>query len=102
MSIERFDVDHQRYLGHPDPNGDLCYYKDVEQLEAQHAADCAMLEMVVNSAKHTISPVYSAVTEEWRNDYEYRLPTEVIRESRMFVDRINAHNQTTTTNGEQP
>lgn len=41
MSIERFDVDHQRYLGHPDPNGDLCYYKDVEQLEAQHAAVCA-------------------------------------------------------------
>ena len=77
-------------------------YEDVQELEAQHAAVCAMLEKVVNSAKHTISPVYSAVTEEWRNDYEYRLPTEVIRESRMFVDRINAHNQTTTTNGEQP
>ena len=74
----------------------------VAKLEAEHAAVCAMLEKVVNSAKHTISPVYSAVTEEWRNDYEYRLPTEVIREARMFVDRINTQNQITNTNGDQP
>ena len=80
----------------------FCKSNDVEQLEAQHAAVCAMLEKVVNSAKHTISPVYSAVTEEWRNDYEYRLPTEVIREARMFVDRINTQNQITNTNGYQP
>ena len=105
MKIQRYDAYEIHEYGTdyvPAEDGDVCKSKDVEQLEASHAAVCAMLEKVVNSAKHTISPVYSAVTEEWRNDYEYRLPSEVIREARMFVDRINTQNQITNTNGDQP
>ena len=48
MSIERFDVDHQRYLGHPDPNGDLCYYKDVAELEAINARLLDALKEIVD------------------------------------------------------
>ena len=57
MSIERFDVDHQRYLGHPDPNGDLCYYKDVAKLEAQHAELLDVLKTLTGCWDNDINEV---------------------------------------------
>lgn len=96
MRLQRYSMGEYNCYYEDDEAGDMCKSWEVECLEAQHAAVCAILKSVSDSARKTYVRVYTDETGEWSNRYAYSVTAEAIQQLRQYLE------STTTTNGEQP